>query len=157
MPYDRDSFLAGLAVGRTLWRPHRDYGEVPKPYKYLFYAYTLPLAFPNKTQGRDPLEISSTAQDALLVPFQNMAGSYSLQVITRVSGSQARFKTGNITSIYNIATETQSGYYRLNVVYDHNLSRYDISFPYSNQPPTYPVDLDEYLDGIIHGKIVVVE
>jgi len=26
MPYDRDSFLAGLAVGRTLWRPHRDYG-----------------------------------------------------------------------------------------------------------------------------------
>lgn len=22
MPYDRDSFLAGLAVGRTLWRPH---------------------------------------------------------------------------------------------------------------------------------------
>lgn len=21
MPYDRDSFLAGLAVGRTLWRP----------------------------------------------------------------------------------------------------------------------------------------
>ena len=26
MSYDRDSFLAGLAVGRTLWRPHRDYG-----------------------------------------------------------------------------------------------------------------------------------
>ena len=24
MAYDRDSFLAGLAVGRTLWRPHRD-------------------------------------------------------------------------------------------------------------------------------------
>ena len=22
MPYDRDSFLAGLSVGRTLWRPH---------------------------------------------------------------------------------------------------------------------------------------
>ena len=21
MPYDRDSFLAGLAVGRTLWKP----------------------------------------------------------------------------------------------------------------------------------------
>lgn len=21
MPYDRDSFLAGLAVGRTLWQP----------------------------------------------------------------------------------------------------------------------------------------
>lgn len=32
MPYDRDSFLAGLAVGRTLWRPHRDYGEVPEPW-----------------------------------------------------------------------------------------------------------------------------
>ena len=26
MAYDRDSFLAGLAVGRTLWRPHRDIG-----------------------------------------------------------------------------------------------------------------------------------
>ena len=25
MAYDRDSFLAGLAVGRTMWRPHRDY------------------------------------------------------------------------------------------------------------------------------------
>lgn len=24
MAYDRDSFLAGLAVGRTLWRPHRE-------------------------------------------------------------------------------------------------------------------------------------
>ena len=22
MAYDRDSFLAGLAVGRTLWKPH---------------------------------------------------------------------------------------------------------------------------------------
>lgn len=32
MAYDRDSFLAGLAVGRTLWRPHRDYGEVPEPW-----------------------------------------------------------------------------------------------------------------------------
>lgn len=32
MPYDRDSFLAGLAVGRTLWRPHSDYGEVPEPW-----------------------------------------------------------------------------------------------------------------------------
>ena len=32
MPYDRDSFLAGLAVGRTLWRPHRDLGEVPEPW-----------------------------------------------------------------------------------------------------------------------------
>ena len=30
--YDRDSFLAGLAVGRTLWRPHKDYGEVPEPW-----------------------------------------------------------------------------------------------------------------------------
>lgn len=157
MPYDRDSFLAGLAVGRTLWRPHRDFGEVPEPYKYLFYAYTLPLTFPNKTQGQDPLEISSTAQDALLVPFQNMAGYYSLQVITRVSGSQARFKTGNSTSIYNIATETQSGYYRLNAVYDHNLSRYDISFPYSNQPPVYPSDFYDYLNGEIRGNIVVVE
>lgn len=32
MVYDRDSFLAGLAVGRTLWRPHRDYGEAPEPW-----------------------------------------------------------------------------------------------------------------------------
>ena len=32
MPYDRDSFLAGLAVGRTLWRPHRDYGQQPEPW-----------------------------------------------------------------------------------------------------------------------------
>lgn len=32
MAYDRDSFLAGLAVGRTLWRPHRDLGEVPEPW-----------------------------------------------------------------------------------------------------------------------------
>ena len=28
MAYDRNSFLAGLAVGRTLWRPHKDYGTV---------------------------------------------------------------------------------------------------------------------------------
>lgn len=34
MSYDRDSFLAGLAVGRTLWRPHRDYGEQPFPLGY---------------------------------------------------------------------------------------------------------------------------
>lgn len=32
MAYDRDSFLAGLAVGRTLWRPHRDYGQQPEPW-----------------------------------------------------------------------------------------------------------------------------
>ena len=32
MPYDRDSFLAGLAVGRVLWRPYRDRGEVPEPW-----------------------------------------------------------------------------------------------------------------------------
>lgn len=34
MPYDQDSFLAGLAVGRTLWRPHRDYGDTPVPTGY---------------------------------------------------------------------------------------------------------------------------
>ena len=34
MPYDRDSFLAGLAVGRTLWRPHRDNVYSPPPGNY---------------------------------------------------------------------------------------------------------------------------
>lgn len=32
MSYDRDSFLAGLAVGRTLWKPHKDCGEAPEPW-----------------------------------------------------------------------------------------------------------------------------
>lgn len=35
MPYDRDSFLTGLAVGRTLWRPHRDYASVIPPDRYI--------------------------------------------------------------------------------------------------------------------------
>ena len=51
MAYDRDSFLAGLAVGRTLWKPYRDYGTVIPRTNYIISHDELKLIY----QGQDSL------------------------------------------------------------------------------------------------------
>lgn len=67
MSYDRDSFLAGLAVGRTLWRPHRDYGEIRIGMFPCFPAdedYAITWDYQGITYTKFSVEVDPRQQDA---------------------------------------------------------------------------------------------
>lgn len=66
MSYDRDSFLAGLAVGRTLWRPHRDYGTIVPYDRYILSPQDLDDLYYGRKQIGQFVDIN----------FQYSAGRY---------------------------------------------------------------------------------
>ena len=145
MPYDRDSFLAGLAVGRTLWRPHRDLGNVTPPVgwtadpEYLIYDADLWLASQFDDRQRDYYKAfngKAIGIYAIGYKVRNTYGVWQGPILISPDSSAA--------TLYYYWMGKQTAWPTGQVDYLGITWRYNTSWNYNGVPREYDTSLIEY-------------